>query len=248
MKTMKIGQADPLGGAPATARVTPAGPAGPAGGAAAARAVADTTTILGIPEHELTPHVRAAIMQLMAEVDRLRQDLRQSQARISYLENLADQDTLLPVANRRAFVRELTRMMAFSERYGSPGSVLYFDINEMKRINDARGHGGGDAALAHVADVLVKNTRSSDIVGRLGGDEFAVILANADAATANEKAKLLADAIEHSPLTWQGHKIKIGVSVGAHTFNNGEKAGDALDAADRAMYKRKQAQAKAENS
>ncbi len=237
---MKIGQTDRLGRASAAAKISDVEPAARAAGEAPARAVNDTTTILGIPEHELTPHVRAAIMQLMAEVDRLRQELKQSQARISYLENLADLDTLVPVANRRAFVRELTRMMAFSERYGSPGSVLYFDINDMKRINDSHGHGGGDAALAHVAEILIANTRSSDIVGRLGGDEFAVILANADAATANEKAQLLATAIENTPLVWQGHEIKIGVSVGAHTFNGGEKAVDALDAADRAMYQSKQ--------
>jgi diguanylate cyclase (GGDEF)-like protein len=237
---MKIGETDRLGRAGAAVKISEVEPVARTAGEAP-RAVSDTTTILGIPEHELTAHVRAAIMQLMAEVDRLRQELKQSQARIAYLENLADQDTLLPVANRRAFVRELTRMMAFSDRYGSPGSVLYFDINEMKNINDTYGHGGGDAALVHIADMLEKNTRTSDVVGRLGGDEFAVILANADAATASEKAQQLAKAIETTPFIWQGREIKIGVSVGAHTFNSGEKAGDALDAADRAMYERKQA-------
>ena len=236
---MKIGDSNPLKGAGgAAARAIEKTAA--AEGSGAVRDVTDTTTILGIPEHELTPHVREAIMRLMAEVDRLRKDLQQSQARIAYLENLADQDTLLPVSNRRAFVRELTRMMAFSERYGAPGSVLYFDINQMKDINDTFGHGGGDAALAHVADVLVKNTRSSDVVGRLGGDEFAVILANADQATANEKAAFLADAIEKAPFVWQGNSITLTVSVGAYTFRGGEKPGDALDAADRAMYERKQ--------
>jgi diguanylate cyclase (GGDEF)-like protein len=209
-------------------------------GSAAPRAIADTTTILGIPEHELTPKVRAAILRLMEEVDRLRRDLEQSHARITYLENLADQDTLLPVANRRAFVRELTRMMAFSERYGAPASLLYFDINAMKDVNDTHGHSGGDAALKHVADILVKNTRSSDVVGRLGGDEFAVVLANADQDTANEKAALLAAAIEDQPFEWHGHNIRLTVSVGAYTFRGGENAGEALDAADRAMYERKQ--------
>jgi diguanylate cyclase (GGDEF)-like protein len=239
---MKIGEPNPLKGTAATARALEK--AAPAEGAAAARPVGDTTTILGIPEHEVTAHVRDAIMRLMAEVDHLRKELQQSQARIAYLENLADQDTLLPVSNRRAFVRELTRMMAFSERYGAPGSVLYFDINQMKDINDTYGHGGGDAALGHVADILVKNTRSSDVVGRLGGDELAVILANADQATANEKATQLADAIEHTPFNWQGKDIKITVSVGAYTFRGGDKAGDALDAADRAMYQRKQGKSK----
>jgi len=234
---MKIGESKPLKG-PAAARISEK--ARVEGTGTARTSFADTTSILGIPEHELTVHVREAIMRLMQEVDSLRKELQQSQARISYLENLADQDTLLPVSNRRAFVRELTRMMAFSERYSAPGSVLYFDINQMKEINDTYGHAGGDAALGHVADLLVKNTRSSDVVGRLGGDELAVILANADQATANEKATLLADAIERTPFAWNGKDIKISVSVGSYTFRGGDKAGDALDAADRAMYERKQ--------
>lgn len=236
---MKIEDSNRLKGPGAVARRE--GAAAPASGPAAPRVVTDATTILGIPEHEISPKVKAAIMRLMEEVDHLRRELEQSRARISYLENLADQDTLLPIANRRAFVRELTRMMAFAERYGAPASLLYFDINSMKDVNDTHGHGGGDAALKHVADVLVKNTRSSDVVGRLGGDEFAVILANTDQPTANEKATLLAAAIEETPFEWHGHQIRLGVSVGAYTFRGGENAGEALDAADKAMYARKQA-------
>jgi len=236
---MKIREANRLRGA-ATVAGAPETATGPAA-AAGVQAVGDVTSILGIPEPELTENVRKAIMKLMQDVDRLRQELEQSRARINFLENLADQDTLLPVANRRAFVRELTRMMAFSERYGGPSSVLYFDIDSMKEVNDTFGHGAGDAALAHVAEVLLNNIRSSDVVGRLGGDEFGVILAQADEATANEKAALLADAIETVPFAWHDKQIKLTVAVGAYTFQGGDNPGEALDAADRAMYRRKQA-------
>ena len=75
------------------------------------------TEVMGIPEAEFTPKVRAAIMALMEEVDKLRREVQQSQSRIAYLEQLADQDSLMPIANRRAFVRELSRMMSFAERY-----------------------------------------------------------------------------------------------------------------------------------
>jgi diguanylate cyclase (GGDEF)-like protein len=200
---MKVGDTRRSRGLDAVRRTTEKG--APAAEERAPGAVGDVTSILGIPEHELTAKVRSAILKLMEEVDRLRQELEKSTARISYLETLADQDTLLPVPNRRAFVRELTRMMAFSERYGAPGSLLYFDIDSMKDINDQFGHAAGDAALAHVADVLERNIRSSDVVGRLGGDEFGVILAQADPATANEKATLLADAIEKVPFEWRLH-------------------------------------------
>jgi diguanylate cyclase (GGDEF)-like protein len=212
---------------------------------AASRPVGDTSTVLGIPAHELSPKVREAIMQLMAEVDQLRRELQQSRERIAYLERLADQDALAPVANRRAFVRELSRIMAFSERYNAPASVIYFDVNGLKPINDNFGHAAGDAALMRVADVLVENVRESDVVGRLGGDEFGVILSQADEPTANDKAHVLVEQIEAAPMEWQGERIPLHVSYGVYTFRGGDSAGDALAAADRAMYAHKQSSKRA---
>ncbi|MEE8334419.1 MAG: GGDEF domain-containing protein [Alphaproteobacteria bacterium] len=208
--------------------------------ASAPRPIADASDVLGIPSGELTPKVRDAIMRLMQEVESLRQDLQESHQRIAYLEQLADQDSLAPVANRRAFVRELSRIMAFSERYDSPSSIIYFDVNGLKPINDTHGHPAGDAALMMVADQLVENIRESDVVGRLGGDEFGVILSQGDEATAEEKARSLAAKIANQPLDWNGTEIPIEVSFGTYTFRGGDTAGDALAAADRAMYLDKQ--------
>jgi len=214
----------------------------------APRPIADSSEVMGIPSAELTPKVRDAIMRLMREVESLRQELQESHQRIAYLEQLADQDSLAPVANRRAFVRELSRIMAFSERYDAPSSVIYFDVNGLKPINDTYGHPAGDAALMLVADQLVENIRESDVVGRLGGDEFGVILSQADEATAEEKARALAAQIENRPLGWNGEEIVIRVSFGTYTFRGGDTAGEALAAADRAMYLDKQARKQAVKS
>jgi len=210
------------------------------------RAIADAASILDIPETEFTPKVRAAITALMGEVDKLRRDLQQSQARIAHLEQLADQDPLTPVANRRAFVRELTRMMAFADRYDAVSSLIYFDLNGLKPVNDSYGHAAGDAVIAYVARVLVQNVRDSDVVGRLGGDEFGVLLAYTDEVGAHEKATALAAAVAAEPVDWNGVMIPTSVSWGLHTFRNGDKAHEALDAAaqaidaaDRAMYAQK---------
>ena len=200
---------------------------------------ADVTSIMGIPEAELTPKVRAAMMALMEEVGRLRQELEQTRQRTSYLERLADQDSLVPVVNRRAFVRELSRMVSFSQRYGTPSSLLFFDMNELKVINDTFGHAAGDAALARVVDVLLENVRESDVVGRLGGDEFGVILAQADESQAAEKAALLAAAIGDAPLEWEDKRIALSLAYGTYTFRGGDDAGAALQAADDAMYRHK---------
>ncbi len=232
----KSGSLTPAG-QPAEAQPSAAAPAAQA--TRPARAPVDIATIMGVPEAELTPKVRAALDKLLAEVQSLREDLDRARRRVGYLEQLADRDPLAPVLNRRAFVRELTRMIAFAERYGASGSVLYLDIDGMKRINDSHGHGAGDAALKHIAEVLLRDVRASDIVGRLGGDEFGIILAQADGPAAAAKAAALAAAIESEPVSWQDATFELGVSYGAYTFAGGEGVDEALSAADRAMYAQK---------
>ncbi len=222
------------GGAPESAhRPATVQPVAPA---QAPRRTVDVATIMGVPEPELTPKVRAAIDRLMAEVQSLREELGRARRRVEYLEQLADRDPLAPVLNRRAFVRELTRMIAFAERYGVSGSVLYFDVDGMKRINDTWGHAAGDAVLKHVAEVLLRDVRASDIVGRLGGDEFGIILAHADARAAAAKAGTLAEAIAAEPVSWHDEALELGVSHGIYTFAGGEAVDEALNAADHAMY------------
>lgn len=196
----------------------------------------DPLTIAGIGDAELTPKLRQAIIGLLGEVDQLRRELGEARARIGHLERLADEDPLMPVANRRAFVRELTRMMSFTRRYNSAASMVYFDINNLKQINDRLSHAAGDAALLQVARILVDNVRNSDVVGRLGGDEFGVLLVQTDEALAEQKAARLADVVAAQPLQWQGKPVPLGVSYGVYSFDGGENAGDAIDAADRAMY------------
>lgn len=205
----------------------------------APREISDTTSIMGIPEAELTPKVRAAIMTLMEEVGRLRQEVENAQRRLEELENYADQDPLIPVFNRRAFVRELSRIKSFSERYNATASLVYIDLNDFKQINDRYGHAGGDAALAHVAGVLRANIRESDIIGRLGGDEFGVILVHADENVARDKAQSLVTALEKTPFEWEGAKIPIRAAHGVYTIKPGVEIATALDEADKAMYARK---------
>lgn len=225
------------------AGVASAGPAKKTEAVAQTRRAADqpidVTTIMGIPESELTPKVKAAFEKLLTEVVNMRQELERAQKRIGYLEELADQDSLAPVLNRRAFVRELGRMMSFAERYGSPGSVLFFDVNGMKQVNDSHGHGAGDAALKHIASSLLENVRSSDIVGRLGGDEFGVVLAQATTEIAMEKAAQLSNDVQSEPVVWEGVELEVSVSYGVHTFSGEEHIDDALHAADKAMYEQK---------
>ncbi len=202
--------------------------------------VGATASVLGIPESEFTPRVRDAIVTLMGEVDNLRRELAATMARLDEAEKNADQDHLVaPLLNRRAFVRELTRYIAFAGRYGTPASLIYFDLNGFKAINDSNGHAGGDAVLKNFAQVLAGNVRDSDCVGRLGGDEFGVLLSHADQAQAHKKADILAERLRAAPTQWNGQTIPISFAYGAFELKAGDDADMAMARADEAMYAHK---------
>jgi diguanylate cyclase (GGDEF)-like protein len=198
------------------------------------------TPAVEIPDGDMTPAAEAAILELVAEIDRLKEEIAATRKRIVFLENLADEDPLTPVANRRAFIRELTRVAALARRHGTPSSVLYFDIDGMKTINDRFGHAAGDRVLVAIADSLVANVRASDLVGRLGGDEFGIILAHTDDAAARGKAAVLAKGIAELGIEAEGGKVPVSATFGISAITGVEDAEAALAAADKAMYERKQ--------
>ena len=238
---MKVDRTRASGSVASVRSAGPARASTKAADAAPTARIGDTMSIMGIPEAELTPKVRDAILALVAEVDQLRRDLQRSENRLAELEELADTDPLVPILNRRAFLRELTRIMAFADRYSVQASLLYFDLDNLKKVNDEYGHSAGDAALRHVGNLFEKHVRASDAVGRLGGDEFGIILARANLDAALKKGELLAQILKNKPLRWQGKQIPLSASHGAYSFMQGEEANTALARADEAMYQQKAA-------
>ena len=210
--------------------------------APASDAVEPAPGLAGFAADQLPREAREMLARMQAESEAMRRELGEARARIAELERLADEDSLTPIANRRAFVRELSRMIAFTRRYGLPSSVIYFDVNGMKQINDTHGHPAGDAALRHIAEVLSRNVRSSDVVGRLGGDEFGVILAQTSQDQANAKAIALSHAIAGAPLRWGKIEIPVSAAYGVYSFTGSDDAQVAIEAADKAMYQQKRVQ------
>lgn len=212
------------------------------GGVATARvaeAPGTAATVMGIPEAEFTPNVRGAVMMLMEEVDALRREVEQMRASLAAAEKDADQDHLLPLLNRRAFVRGLTQIIGMAARYGTPSSLIYFDLDDFKQVNDSHGHAAGDAVLAHFSQVLLDHVRDSDIVGRLGGDEFGVILTHTTQILAHRKAAALAETLSINPAQWSGRPIPVAFSYGTFELLPGESADTAIARADEAMYAQK---------
>ncbi|TKB06151.1 GGDEF domain-containing protein [Desulforhopalus sp. IMCC35007] len=206
---------------------------------APARTITDTTTIMGIPEAELTPKVREAILTLMQEVDNLRRSMDGMSKRLAATEALADQDVLLPIYNRRAFVRELTRLQATVERYNSDASLVYIDLDNFKSVNDTYGHSAGDYLLSEFSARLMDSVRETDIVGRLGGDEFGLILSHTHREAANTMTGRLAKDLKENPVLWEGNPLEVGMSYGIVAIEPGRDVQDTMDLADSAMYQQK---------
>jgi diguanylate cyclase (GGDEF)-like protein len=201
----------------------------------------DSASFLGIAEVELTPAVRAALTRLISEIDELRGEVGRLKARLNEAEDLADLDGLTPLLNRRAFLRELKRILTFGQRYGSPSSLIYFDLDGFKAVNDRFGHAAGDAALKGVAERLSAHVRDGDVIGRIGGDEFGVILVQADMGVALAKAAAMAAAVENEPVPCGEWLTPLKISYGVRQLDPSLTAERALGDADHAMYARKRA-------
>ena len=203
----------------------------------------DSTGFLGLGEADLTPQVQAALGRLFTEIDELRQEVSRLKAHLSEAEALADHDVLTPLLNRRAFVRELGRNVAFAQRYGAPASLVYLDLDGFKGVNDRFGHAAGDDVLKAVATRLIAQVREFDVVGRLGGDEFAVILAQADQATAAAKAEQLVAAVQAEPFPCGDWMTPLHITHGVRQIDPALSAEDILAGADAAMFAAKRAKA-----
>jgi diguanylate cyclase (GGDEF)-like protein len=234
---MKINEKRPVGRTTVRGGNTPAPEAAPSDVVGVdGRVIKDTTSIMGIPEPELTPNVRTAIMALMGEVDKMRKEMRSVRERLRSAEALADHDALLPLLNRRAFVRELSTAMSYAKRYDTPLSLLYIDIDGFKAINDTYGHAAGDAVLNDVARKIIAHIRESDIAGRLGGDEFGIILPHATEKSARAKASSISSVVSRDPVLLEGQSMGVTISIGAVMIGPDDEAEGALARADKAMY------------
>jgi len=172
--------------------------------------------------------------RLIQENAALRDTVRMMGIRIAELEALADSDTLTPLPNRRMFERELERTIARVARYGTSAALLYVDLDGLKGINDFHGHGAGDMALIHVAELLKEHIRAADVAARLGGDEFGVLLDNVGEAAAREKADVLAETIASTPMP---NGMRVSVSVGVTMLVPNDAGNAALGRADGDMYR-----------
>jgi len=151
------------------------------------------------------------------------------------IERLAFHDPLTGLANRRLFLGRLDRALAGQRRSDRRCAVLFLDLDDFKKINDALGHSAGDELLCVVAGRLVASVRPTDTVARLGGDEFAVLLEDVDLETTNRLVERL-EADLRPLIHLQDAERTIRASIGIAMAMENTSADDILRNADAAMY------------
>jgi diguanylate cyclase (GGDEF)-like protein len=179
--------------------------------------------------------------RLISEIDALRDKVAHLQERVEQLDQLAHEDSLVGLPNRRGFVRALERLIDRAARYGERAAILFVDLDGLKLINDSFGHVAGDEALIQVARLLVGGVRRSDLVARVGGDEFAILLSHADDSQADETAARLIDIIAGCHFVHDGESLPLSVAIGATAIKPDDTTESAMARADEEMYRRKAA-------
>ncbi len=208
----------------------------------AEEALQDRSTVVTLPGAK--PQATADLSEmdeLRSEVASLRRELRLLRMANAELERIAVRDPLTPLYNRRFFLTALTQRLARSKRYDAKAAILFIDINKMKCINDLFGHGAGDFALVHAAQLVRTNIRSTDVAARIGGDEFAVILEEVDEAQALAKADHLEEVIAATPCRYGDDMLPVSASIGFTMVRPEDSEDSLIERADANMYARKRA-------
>jgi diguanylate cyclase (GGDEF)-like protein len=151
-------------------------------------------------------------------------------------------DLLTGVTNRRGFFQIGARILARARRGKEPVTLVMFDLDRFKRINDQFGHATGDEVLVAFCRLASAQLRPTDLFARTGGDEFVTLLPNTAAEEALWLAERIRAAIEAASHAVEEHVVRMTVSVGIASLNEGTTALDALlSTADNALYRAKAA-------
>ena len=181
--------------------------------------------------------VRLEIATDISDIKLLPAQLRNAQHRA---EQMAHEDELTGLANRRALFALGQSAIEQARRLGHPVALIGLDADHFKQINDQHGHAAGDAVLTALASILRSLTRAADICARLGGEEFAIVLPGTDLAAATELAERLRQAIADMRVEYQGKQLLLTCSFGVTASEQGAASLEQLlSSADIATYRAK---------
>jgi diguanylate cyclase (GGDEF)-like protein len=152
---------------------------------------------------------------------------------------LSNQDGLTGVFNHAYLVGEVNSEIERAKRYHSTFSLILLDVDNFKEVNDVYGHLAGDFVLKSIAQLMVKTLRTIDVVGRYGGEEFIVLMPETDLENAYNAGERLRQAIEAMGFSHNNNLIRLTISTGIATYQEGKNGQDLIKIADDNLYKAK---------
>ncbi|GAB57324.1 sensor domain-containing diguanylate cyclase [Rheinheimera nanhaiensis] len=164
------------------------------------------------------------------------QQLQHSVARLQLANRT---DGLTGVFNRSYWQQQLGYEIQRAERYQHPLSLLLFDLDKFKQLNDHYGHLGGDAVLIEVARLVAALLRDTDLLGRYGGEEFGIILPETDLTGAMQVAQRLCSAVAAHRVAFEQQQLLATISLGVTGFTSGLSSDQLIQQADEALYSAK---------
>lgn len=141
------------------------------------------------------------------------------------------------IFNKKHLIESIESEFLFSRSSGKELSIIYFDLDFFKKVNDTYGHNAGDFILREVATIVSKLLRKDDIFCRFGGEEFVILLPNSGARVAYDLAEHIRKTLESHTFSFENHQLKQTVSLGVSQLHSSmTKAGSLLDDADKKLY------------
>lgn len=193
----------------------------------------------GTPLADSNPVAAEAMARLAEENALLRAAIAELRARLEEMEKASERDALTGLPNRPSFMRALERTVSQANRHGTPGALLYLDMDGLEAINARHGQIAGDAALIHLAKLIEDLIRTSDFAARVGGDEFAIILDHLDSDSAIETSDRIGRYIADHPLDLGAGTLPIRASIGVATILRGDTVEDVVRRGELTMHKAK---------
>ena len=163
----------------------------------------------------------------------------QQERRANQLFQLATQDALTGLHNRRHFMQQAQAACDTAGSQQLPVCLLMFDLDHFKQVNDRYGHAAGDDALVAFARVLQDSLRVQDLPCRMGGEEFAALLVGLTAEEALPLARRIGKQLADTPVLSHGQTIALTVSIGLASLQPAQALGDLMRDADKALYRAK---------
>jgi len=149
-------------------------------------------------------------------------------------------DGLTQVANKRHFVDFLEREIARAVRHARPLSLVLFDVDHFKRVNDEYGHLAGDRVLQGIAAAVGRQVRRDELLARYGGEEFAVVLPETSADAAAQFCERIRGEVERETFDFDGDPLRITISLGATALQAPESMESLVTRADANLYRAKE--------